>query len=61
MPDRLQRPDWYSKPPQEWPSSAREFYRLCWTIARRIQVKQARQAAGGSDAPPDADLDTGTP
>lgn len=59
MANRIPRPDWYSKPPDEWPSSAREFYRLCWVIGRRVKIKKALQQAGELSLPPDADQGIG--
>lgn len=37
MEGKLRQPDWYTKPPDQWPDAAREFYRLCWIISRRAQ------------------------
>jgi hypothetical protein len=32
----IPQPDWWDKGPDQWPEDAREFYRLCHMIYRRV-------------------------
>ena len=34
------QPAWLKEPPEKWPDSARGFYRLCFEILRREQLRQ---------------------
>lgn len=43
QPTRLPRPDWFDKDPSEWPSAAREFYRLCLAVHTHLQLKRSQE------------------
>jgi hypothetical protein len=55
MADRIPRPEWHTRPPEEWPESARAFYRLCWVISQRVASKRLLQGSPGSPLIPDVE------
>jgi hypothetical protein len=43
-----ERPDWFDRPPGEWPESARAFYQLVLEgVSRTRSATPARTAPGG--------------